>query len=125
MLVLEPDPERRRALACFVRGAGVDVFELGELAALCWYLERSRRRPDLLVIGVPLANEAEACRMMTSNPGLPILFVAPSAGGRAPSGAPAHPIVVVDGAREGEALARRVLATIRAAAATRQARASA
>lgn len=125
MLVLEPNPERRRALACFVRGAGVDVFELGELAALCWYLERSRRWPELLVIGVPLADEAEACRVMNSNPGLPILFVAPTASGRAPSGPAAHPILVVDSAREGEALGRRVLATVRAAAATRQAHKSA
>lgn len=125
MLVLEPEPERRRMLACYVRGAGVDVFELGELAALCWYLERSSRQPELLVIGLPIANEAVTRRMMAANASLPILLVARSTERRAPEEATAHPVLVVDEASQGEALARRVLGVVREAAATRRAHKSA
>lgn len=125
VLVLEADPERRRTLACYVRGAAVDVFELGKLEALRWYLERSSRRPDLLVIGVPVADDAGLRQVATANPDLPILLVARSPVGRAAAGPGNHPTVVVDGARQGEELARRVLGMVRIAAATRLPRESA
>jgi len=125
VVVLEAEPERRRTLACYVRGAAVDVFELGKLEDLRWYLERSSRRPDLLVIGAPGADDAGLRQVAISNPDLPMLLVVRSPLDRAPAGAGTHPTVVVDGPRQGEELARRVLAMVRLAAATRRARESA
>lgn len=108
VLVLDTAPDRRRRIAGFVRSAAVDVFELGELQLLRWYLERSSRRPQAIVIGLPVQEADGLLRLATDNPWLTILFVAGSVAERPPLTAESPLIFTIDGPRRGEALARTI-----------------
>jgi len=73
VLVLEPDPERRQALADSLRAAGVRVFETGDRAAAVESLEAGGFDGALVSLRVPqLDASALRAAICPTAPGLPV-----------------------------------------------------
>lgn len=73
VLLLEPDPERRQALADGLRAAGVRVFETADGAAAAESLENGGFDGALISLRVPLLDAAALrAAVCPTAPGLPV-----------------------------------------------------